>query len=156
LVQAGGSQRNVNVADVGQDVGSPPEFRRLSAGSTQQTGAAPAQAGGAQPATQTTAALSGGGTGANQISDRGQQILDGAAKVGSWLGAQGQKVVQAILVTEGGLNNARGDNGQSAGPLQFFSGGPGNPGQLDAFARFLGTTVEQAKTYVEQHPLEAV
>jgi zeta toxin len=104
-----------------------------------------------QPATQTTAALSGGGPDAGAVGDRAQQILGGAAQIGGWMGEQGQKALQAVLVTEGGMNNARGDNGQSAGPLQFFEGG-----QLATYARAMGMGLNQAKQYVEEHPLEAI
>lgn len=100
--------------------------------------------------TRTTAELSGGGS-SGGVTDRAQQILGGAAQSASWLGDQGQKVVQAVLQTEGGLNNARGDSGKSAGPLQFYE-----EGQLANFARQMGLTLDQAKTYAEQHPLEAV
>lgn len=153
LAQAGGAERTVNIADINQQIGSPPEFRRLNAGVSQAAAGAPAQAagGGAQSATQTTAGLSGGGDLAGQIGEKGQQILSGAAGIASWLGDQGQKALQAVLVTEGGLAGARGDEGKSAGPLQFFEGG-----QLANFARQMGQTLEQAKQYVEEHPLEAI
>jgi conjugative element/phage-associated large polyvalent protein len=106
--------------------------------------------------TPTTAELSGGGPAMRTLSDRARQILASAADAASWLGAEGQKALQAILVTEGGMDNARGDQGLSAGPLQFYSGGPGDPGQLDVFARDKGLTLAQARTYVEQNPSEAV
>jgi murein DD-endopeptidase MepM/ murein hydrolase activator NlpD len=102
----------------------------------------------------TTAGISGGGARAGGVGERGQQILAGAADVASWLGDQGQKALQAVLITEGGLNNARGDQGHSAGPLQFYGGPKG--GQLNNFARAMGLGLEEAKAYVEQHPLEAV
>jgi murein DD-endopeptidase MepM/ murein hydrolase activator NlpD/GNAT superfamily N-acetyltransferase len=105
------------------------------------------------PATPTTAQLSGGGP-TGGLTDRAQQILAGAASAASWLGDQGQKAVQAVLQTEGGLNNARGDSGNSAGPLQFY-GGPGG-GQLNNFARYLGLSLDATKDYIEQHPLEAI
>jgi hypothetical protein len=106
--------------------------------------------------TPTTAELSGGGPAMRTLTDRARQILASAADAASWLGAEGQKAVQAILVTEGGMDNARGDQGLSAGPLQFYSGGPGDPGQLDVFARDKGLTLAQARTYAEQNPSEAV
>jgi LysM repeat protein len=102
----------------------------------------------------TTAELSGGGPASRRLSERGQQILAGAASAASWLGVDGQKAVQAVLLTEGGLDNARGDSGNSAGPLQFY-GGPGG-GQLNNFAREKGLSLEAAKRYVEQNPQEAV
>jgi murein DD-endopeptidase MepM/ murein hydrolase activator NlpD len=103
------------------------------------------------PMGQSTAGMSGGGARAGQLGDQGQQILSGAADAASWLGNDGQKALQSILVTEGGLAGARGDSGRSAGPLQFFEGG-----QLGNFARAFQMSLEQAKTYVEQHPLEAI
>lgn len=102
-------------------------------------------------ATETTAGLSGGGALAGKIGDAGQQILSAASGVASWLGDQGQKALQAVLVTEGGLSGARGDNGKSAGPLQFYE-----QGQLANFAQQMSMTLEQAKTWVEQHPVDAV
>jgi murein DD-endopeptidase MepM/ murein hydrolase activator NlpD len=102
-------------------------------------------------AAQTTAGMSGGGQLAGKIGDAGRAILSGAADSASWLGEQGQKALQAVLITEGGLNGARGDRGMSAGPLQFYEGG-----QLANFAKQAGLTLDQAKTYVEQHPNEAV
>jgi murein DD-endopeptidase MepM/ murein hydrolase activator NlpD len=103
-------------------------------------------------ATATTAGISGGGARAGEVGDRGQQILAGAADIASWLGDQGQKALQAILITEGGLSNARGDAGQSAGPLQFYAGG----GQLNNLMRETGMTVQQAMQWVEANPLAAV
>jgi hypothetical protein len=103
------------------------------------------------PTGQTTAGMSGGGPRAGQMGDQGAQILGGAADAASWLGSDAQKALQSILVTEGGLAGARGDSGRSAGPLQFFEGG-----QLGNFARAFQMTLEDAKTYVEQHPLEAI
>lgn len=103
----------------------------------------------------TTAEISGGGK-AQGLTDRAQSILTGAAGIASWLGDQGQKALQAILVTEGGMNNARGDNSSSAGPLQFFGEEGGRAGQLNAFAASKGMSLAQARSYVEQNPLEAV
>src|SRR6266576_1752515 len=108
-------------------------------------------AGAAAAATQTTAGLSGGGDLSGQIGQRGQQIMSQGAQAASWLGEQGQKALQSVLVTEGGLNNARGDNGKSAGPLQFYEGG-----QLANLASQLGMTLDAAKDWVEQHPSDAV
>jgi murein DD-endopeptidase MepM/ murein hydrolase activator NlpD len=102
-------------------------------------------------ATPTTAGISGGGDLSGRVGQGGQAILSGAADAASWLGDQGQKALQAILITEGGLGGARGDQGKSAGPLQFYEGG-----QLANFARTMGLSLDQAKTYVEQHPVEAV
>ena len=59
-------------------------------------------------------------------------------------------------MTEGGLTGARGDSGASAGPLQFFGAEGGRAGQLNAFAQALGVTLEQARQYVTEHPLEAI
>ena len=101
--------------------------------------------------TETTAGLSGGGANTGNLTERAQGIMGEAAQAASWLGDQGQKALQAILVTEGGMNNARGDQGKSAGPLQFYEGG-----QLANLAKTLGTGLEQAKTWVEQNPGAAV
>lgn len=106
---------------------------------------------GTQAATQTTAGLSGGGASSGQVEDRGRQILDAAGDASSWLGEQGQKALQAVLVTEGGLEGARGDSGKSAGPLQFYE-----EGQLANFARQLGLQLDQAKAYAEQNPVQAL
>jgi Large polyvalent protein associated domain 38 len=105
--------------------------------------------------TPTTAELSGGGPAAARMSDRARQIMASAASSAAWLGPDGQKALQAILVTEGGLEGARGDQGASAGPLQFY-GTATNAGQLTNFARQRGMTLEQARAYVEQHPEEAI
>lgn len=104
-----------------------------------------------QPATATTAELSGGGAGSGRVTPQAQSILAGSSDVGSWLGDQGVKALQSVLVTEGGMNGARGDNGKSAGPLQFYEGG-----QLANFAQQHNMTLDQAKAYVEANPLEAV
>jgi hypothetical protein len=101
--------------------------------------------------TQTTAGLSGGGDLAGRVGARGVQIMHSAADAASWLGDQGQKALQAVLRTEGGLAGARGDQGKSAGPLQFYEGG-----QLANFAQQHGLTLDQAKQYVEAYPEEAV
>jgi hypothetical protein len=106
--------------------------------------------------TPTTAELSGGGAGTRNLTPRAQQILADSADIASWLGPDGQKALQAILVTEGGMNNARGDNAASAGPLQFFGEEGGRAGQLNVFARDRGLTLAQARTYAEQNPAEAV
>jgi len=103
----------------------------------------------------TTAELSGGGPAAAGLSDRARRIMASAAASASWLGPDGQKALQAILMTEGGLDNARGDQGASAGPLQFY-GTPTAAGQLTSFARQRGLSLDQARVYVEAHPEEAV
>jgi murein DD-endopeptidase MepM/ murein hydrolase activator NlpD len=131
---------------LGQDFNAQRLLTDLQSGVGQATAAA---RGAVQTAT--TAGLSGGGELAGRIGDRGQQILGGAGQIADWLGDQGQKVVQAVLVTEGGLSGARGDQGKSAGPLQFYE-----QGQLATFARQHGLDLASAKDYVEQHPLEAV
>ena len=107
-------------------------------------------------ATATTAGLSGGGALAGRIGDAGQAILSGGAQAASWLGVEGQKALQSVLVTEGGLNNARGDAGSSAGPLQFFGEEGGRAGQLNAYAQHLGVSLAQARDAIEQAPLDAV
>lgn len=99
----------------------------------------------------TTAEISGGGPATAGLTARAQQIMSGAADAASWLGSEGQKALQAVLVTEGGMNNARGDKGASAGPLQFYE-----KGQLANIANALGLGLEQAKTWVEQNPGAAV
>lgn len=101
--------------------------------------------------TPTTAGISGGGDLSGRVGDAGRAILGGGAQAASWLGEQGQKALQAILVTEGGLAGARGDGGKSAGPLQFYEGG-----QLANFARQMGLSMDAAKSYVEKNPVEAI
>ena len=61
---------------------------------------------------------------------RGQQT-SGAAAASGW-GAEARKRLQAVLVTEGGLTGARGDNGASAGPLVPRGGGCGATQRLCA------------------------
>ncbi|HET6317485.1 MAG TPA: hypothetical protein VFG86_13575, partial [Chloroflexota bacterium] len=107
-----------------------------------------------RPATRTTTELSGGGP-AGALDESARSILSGAADIAAWLGEQGQKALQSILLTEGGLSGARGDQGASAGPLQFY-GTLGSPGQLNNFARERGISLEAARAYVEHHPLEAI
>src|SRR5207244_1631341 len=85
--------------------------------STQQPITAPTSA------VQTTAGLSDGGDLAGRVGARGMQIMSSAADTASWLGDQGVKALQSVLMTEGGLAGARGDSGKSAGPLQFYEGG---------------------------------
>lgn len=104
----------------------------------------------AQTSVPTTAALSGGGA-SGGMTDRARGILSSAAQTASWLGDDGARALQAILVTEGGMNNARGDAGRSAGPLQFFEGG-----QLANYAKSNGLTLDQAKQAVEADPAGAV
>jgi hypothetical protein len=105
-------------------------------------------------ATRTTADLSGGGPAGN-LGDRALRILGEAADAARAFGQDAIKAVQSVLITEGGLNNARGDQGASAGPLQFF-GTATRAGQLNNLANFLGTTLEGARNWVEQNPGEAV
>lgn len=57
----------------------------------------------------------------------------------------------AIAKTEGGLNGAVGDNGQSFGPFQFYSGG-----QLKNFARDLGISMAEAGRVAQTDPARAV
>ena len=100
----------------------------------------------------TTAGISGGGERSGRFGERGQWIMSEGARAAEWLGPDAQRALQAILVTEGGLDNARGDNGQSAGPLQFYAGG----GQMNNLARFLRIPEAQAMEWVERHPVEAI
>src|SRR5262245_4147439 len=104
-----------------------------------------------EPATATTAELSGAARGTGGLTDRARSIMSGAADIAAPFGADSQKALQAILVTEGGMSGARGDKGQSAGPLQFYAGG-----QLANFARQKGLSLDDAMTYVERNPIEAV
>jgi murein DD-endopeptidase MepM/ murein hydrolase activator NlpD len=103
------------------------------------------------PSGRTTAELSGGGS-SGGMNQRAQSIMSEAGQAAAAFGGDAAKAVQAVLVTEGGMNNARGDNGQSAGPLQFYGGG----GQLNNFARNLGVPLEDAKRWVEENPVAAV
>ena len=128
--------------------------RPYVAGQRKEAGAQPPPTTTATP--QTTAGISGGGELSGRINQTGQQIMSGAAGIADWLGEQGQKALQAVLVTEGGLAGARGDNNKSAGPLQFFGEEGGRAGQLNAFAKALGVSLEQARQYAIDHPLEAI
>jgi hypothetical protein len=105
-------------------------------------------------ATPTTAEISGGGP-VSRLGPRELEILRSGRDAASWLGPEGQKALQAVLITEGGLSGARGDQGASAGPLQFF-GTPSQAGQLTNFAQARGLTLEQARQRVETNPNEAV
>lgn len=102
-------------------------------------------------AVQTTAGLSGGGELSGKIGQAGQDIMGQGAAAAGWLGEQGQKALQAVLITEGGLGGARGDGGKSAGPLQFYE-----QGQLANFARQAGMTLDAAKEWVEANPVAAI
>lgn len=104
----------------------------------------------------TTAEISGGGPAAKGLTDRARMIMSDAANAAGWLGDQGQKALQAVLVTEGGMNNARGDSGSSAGPLQFFGEEGGRSGQLNAFAASKGMSLKEARDYIDNNPTEAV
>jgi len=68
------------------------------------------------------------------------------------MGEEAGRVAAAIALTEGGLNGARGDNGQSAGVFQFYGGG----GQLNNFAAYLNTSLEEAANIATQRPDLAV
>lgn len=100
---------------------------------------------------QTTAGLSGGGELSGKIGQAGQDIMGQGAAAAGWLGEQGQKALQAVLITEGGLGGARGDGGKSAGPLQFYE-----QGQLANFAKQAGMTMDAAKEWVEANPVAAI
>src|SRR5262245_26592741 len=102
----------------------------------------------------TTAELSGAAPVLGRLSDRGRSILANAASNASWLGPEGQKAVQSVLLTEGGLDNARGDQGQSIGPLQFYGGPEG--GQLNSLANYLRLSLKDTAAWVEAHPNDAV
>jgi hypothetical protein len=104
-----------------------------------------------QSAPPTTAGLSGGTDTTGRTALTPGQIIAAADQASAWLGPQGQQALRAVLMTEGGLNGARGDSGKSAGPLQFYEGG-----QLASFAKAKGLTLDSAKTYVEAHPDEAI
>lgn len=106
--------------------------------------------------TQTTAGLSGGGDLSGRVGAAGQAILSAAGNASSWLGEQGQKALQAVLITEGGLNKARGDSGSSAGPLQFFGEEGGRAGQLNAYAASRNMTLSQARDEIDRDPMAAV
>lgn len=106
--------------------------------------------------TPTTAEISGAAQGSGRIGDRERSIMSGAAETASWLGAEGQKALQAILVTEGGMSGAVGDTDRSKigshGPLQFYGGG----GQLNNFAAQHNMSLDAAAAYVKAHPMEAI
>ena len=107
------------------------------------------------PAGKSTAELSGGGP-SGAMNERAQSIMSEAGQAAAAFGGDAARAVQAVLVTEGGLNNARGDRGASAGPLQFFGEEGGRAGQLNNFARDLGVPLEDARKWIEQNPVAAV
>src|SRR5438128_1629989 len=123
---------------------------------------APSDQSGSSAPPVTTAALSGGvpktvsqeGGAFYGLGDRemgiARQAGDEARRRG--FGDEGAKALQAILLTEGGLTGARGDQGQSAGPLQFYKGG----GQLNNFAKQNGMSESAAMDHVEQNAVEAI
>ena len=63
---------------------------------------------------------------------------------------EGARVAQAIALTEGALSGQVGDNGQSFGPFQFYTGG-----QLPAFAAALGSSVDHAAQVAQTNPAMA-
>jgi hypothetical protein len=143
LQSGGGSVHAVNIGDIHGPGGSDYEFRRATGASNPVVNAAAV----AHVSTvadhagvKTTAGLSGGGGLSGRVGEAGQAILNAAGNASSWLGEQGQRALQAVLITEGGLNKARGDAGQSAGPLQFYAGG----GQLNNLMRDKGMSSDQA------------
>ena len=72
-----------------------------------------------------------------------QQAVD---KIGPAAGP----VVGAILLQENGLGGQAGDNGQSFGPFQFYTGG-----QLPGYAQARGLPLAQAGPFAQQNPLDA-
>ncbi len=68
------------------------------------------------------------------------------------LGQDGADALLAVLLTEGGLTGAVGDQGQSRGPLQFYGGG----GMLNTLAREMGMGVQDAGDWVDQNPDQAI
>jgi len=138
---------------VGSEGGLGQNFNAQQLLSDLQSGVGQATAAPRRALAATTAELSGGGP-AGGLTDRAQQILGGAADAAGAFGGDAARAVQSVLVTEGGMNNARGDSGDSAGPLQFY-GGPGG-GQLNNLANQLGMGLDQAKQWVENNPVAAV
>jgi murein DD-endopeptidase MepM/ murein hydrolase activator NlpD len=67
------------------------------------------------------------------------------------LSQQGAMAAMAIAQTEGGLNGAVGDHGQSFGPFQFYTGG-----QLQGFAKALGVSAAEAGHIAVTQPETAV
>jgi hypothetical protein len=86
-------------------------------------------------------------------SSREEQLMLEAARIAlaSGLGIEGAKVAQAILVTEGGMTGAVGDQGQSFGPLQFYK-----YGQLPNYANAMGVPLDQAGQYAIRNPESAI
>ncbi len=120
--------------------------------------------GGGTPANASSGAVGGswGGNAAN-VNPRDLVMVAGAqAALSRGLGPTGAAVVQAILQTEAGWSGGVGDRSDprsavgSHGPLQFFGGQPGSPGQLNNFAREKGMNLQQAAQYVRQNPVEAI
>ena len=63
------------------------------------------------------------------------------------LSPQGAYAAMAIAKTEGGLNGGVGDNGQSFGPFQFYTGG-----QLKNFAQAMGVSMAEAGQIARTEP----
>lgn len=73
-------------------------------------------------------------------------------------GPEGRRIVEALLVAEGGLGGAVGDRDISPigshGPFQFY-GTPESPGQLNRFAAHLGVDLATAGRIAREQPLYA-
>ena len=96
----------------------------------------------------TTVDISGGRTSNTDTSSLKYQILSLSARYGL-----PTRVVEAILITEGGLAGDVGDRGFSFGPFQFYGGG----GQLNNFAAQYGFGKDwrSAGQYILKNPLVA-
>lgn len=101
----------------------------------------------AQTSQQAVAPTKTGGTPAP-----GKLTIDDIGRIAREAGfdEEGARVAMAIAATEGGLEGAVGDNGQSFGPFQFYRGG-----QLPAYAASLGLDPAQAGQYAIRNPAHA-
>lgn len=93
----------------------------------------------------TTAELSGAPAGP-PLPDAGLRRIYADARMAG-LDDEGARVAAAIARTEGGMGGALGDNGESAGAFQFYSGG-----QLANYAAATGQTIAAAKAQLQQDP----
>lgn len=90
----------------------------------------------------------GGGAGNLQGDTLLRYVFD---RFSSALGEEAGRAAASVALTEGGLHGAVGDTGTSFGVFQFHEGG-----QLDAFAAWLNTSLEDAANVATNRPDLAV
>jgi cell wall-associated NlpC family hydrolase len=111
LVQAGGSQNTVNIADINQQIGSAPEFRRMNAGTTKPTEGVPAQVASAAGQAVTGAAQAGAAAAlgaSKQVSD----MIDQAAQAGG----VAPSLLAAVVKQESGFSQTNADGRTKTSP----------------------------------------